>query len=118
MTPKPALARTAIAPDAATPELPAAAADTAALENLLDALARARTKIAKAVVGHRDVIDQLLIALLCEGHVLLEGAPGVGKTLLVRTLGGRHRLELRAHPVHPGPDAGGHHRRARAHPGR
>jgi MoxR-like ATPase len=61
--------------------------DTTALQQLLDALSRARAEIAKAVVGHRDVIDQLLIALICEGHVLLEGAPGVGKTLLVRTLG-------------------------------
>jgi len=61
--------------------------EAAALQQLLDALARARAEIAKAVVGHRDVIDQLLIALICEGHVLLEGAPGVGKTLLVRTLG-------------------------------
>ena len=63
------------------------ATDAAALQQLLDALSRARAEIAKAVVGHRDVIDQLMIALICEGHVLLEGAPGVGKTLLVRTLG-------------------------------
>src|SRR5258705_2463845 len=63
------------------------AMDAAALEQLLDVLSRARAEIAKAVVGHRDVIDQLLIALICEGHVLLEGTPGIGKTLLVRTLG-------------------------------
>src|SRR6266446_8519292 len=63
------------------------AMDAAALEHLLDALSRARAEIAKAVVGHRAVIDQLLIALICEGHVLLEGTPGIGKTLLVRTLG-------------------------------
>ncbi len=56
------------------------------LEQLLDALSLARTEMAKAVVGHAEIIDQLLIALLCEGHVLLQGAPGVGKTLLVRTL--------------------------------
>ena len=70
---------------AATPSV--VALDATALEQLLDALARARDEIAKAVVGHRAVIDQLLIALICEGHVLLQGAPGVGKTLLVRTLG-------------------------------
>jgi len=63
------------------------AMDAAALEQLLDVLSRTRAEIAKAVVGHRDVIDQLLIALICEGHVLLEGTPGIGKTLLVRTLG-------------------------------
>src|SRR5438105_8711778 len=76
----------------ATHDGPAAApsivsVDTSALEQLLDALGRARDEIAKAVVGHRTVIDQLLIALICEGHVLLQGAPGVGKTLLVRSLG-------------------------------
>src|SRR5260370_17685629 len=63
------------------------AMDAPALEQLLDALSRARAEIAKAVVGHRAVIDQLLIALICEGHVLLEGTPGIGKTLLVRPLG-------------------------------
>src|SRR5882757_2782029 len=61
--------------------------EMATLEQLLNALGRARDEIAKSVVGHRAVIDQLLIALICEGHVLLQGAPGVGKTLLVRTLG-------------------------------
>ena len=57
------------------------------LANLLANLQRARREIGKAVIGQNAVIEQLLIALICEGHVLLEGAPGVGKTLLVRTLG-------------------------------
>jgi MoxR-like ATPase len=78
--------RTAIAEATVATPSPAEM-DAVALEQLLDALSRARTEIAKAVIGHRDVIDQLLIALICEGHVLLEGSPGVGKTLLVRTLG-------------------------------
>src|SRR6267378_3110587 len=66
---------------------PATNPDANALDRLLYALGRARQEIAKCVVGHAAVIDELLIALICEGHVLLQGAPGVGKTLLVRTLG-------------------------------
>ena len=42
--------------------------------------------MAKAVAGHDDVIEGLLIALLVRGHVLLEGVPGVAKTLLVKAL--------------------------------
>ena len=45
-----------------------------------------RAEIAKVVVGQVDVIDQILVALLCEGHVLLEGVPGIAKTLIARTL--------------------------------
>lgn len=43
-------------------------------------------EIKKVIVGHDQVIQEVLICLLCGGHVLLEGVPGLGKTLLVRTL--------------------------------
>ena len=46
-----------------------------------------RAEIAKAVIGQEDVIERLLIALLANGHVLLEGMPGLAKTLLVKSLG-------------------------------
>ncbi|MEN4902221.1 MoxR family ATPase [Luteimonas sp. TWI1437] len=58
----------------------------------LDAL---RDAIARAVVGQADVVEQLLVALLAGGHVLLEGVPGLGKTLLVRTLGRALDLDFR-----------------------
>jgi len=45
-----------------------------------------RTEVAKSVVGQDAAVTGLVIALLCRGHVLLEGVPGVAKTLLVRTL--------------------------------
>ncbi len=45
-----------------------------------------REQIARAVVGQKDIVEGVLIALFCGGHVLLEGVPGLGKTLLVRTL--------------------------------
>ncbi|WP_406037685.1 MoxR family ATPase [Micromonospora sp. NBC_00898] len=50
------------------------------------ALHRLRAEVAKAVVGQDAVVTGLVIALLCRGHVLLEGVPGVAKTLLIRTL--------------------------------
>ena len=45
-----------------------------------------RSEISKTIVGHDAIVDGTLIALLAGGHVLLEGVPGLGKTLLVRTL--------------------------------
>ena len=45
-----------------------------------------RGEISKAVVGQREVVNQMLVALLCEGHALLEGVPGIAKTLMVRAL--------------------------------
>ena len=45
-----------------------------------------RAEVAKALIGQRAIIDQVLIALLAGGHVLIEGVPGLGKTLLVRAL--------------------------------
>lgn len=46
-----------------------------------------RREIGKVMVGQQDLIDLVLVALVAGGHVLLEGVPGLGKTLLVRTLG-------------------------------
>ncbi|HUA14456.1 MAG TPA: MoxR family ATPase [Verrucomicrobiae bacterium] len=45
-----------------------------------------RTELAKAIVGQSDLIDGTLIALLCGGHALIEGVPGLGKTLSVKVL--------------------------------
>lgn len=52
----------------------------------IQALEAVRTQLARAIVGQEAVVDLTLIALLCEGHVLFEGVPGLGKTLLVRSL--------------------------------
>ncbi|BBZ30685.1 ATPase AAA [Mycolicibacterium madagascariense] len=59
------------------------------------ALLALRTEIAKAVVGQDAVVSGLVIALLCRGHVLLEGVPGVAKTLLVRTLSAALQLDFK-----------------------
>ena len=59
---------------------------TADADTARTSLTALRTEVAKAVVGQDAVVTGLVIALLCRGHVLLEGVPGVAKTLLIRTL--------------------------------
>src|ERR1700694_3531211 len=46
-----------------------------------------RTEIGKAVIGREAVIERMLVSLLANGHVLLEGMPGLAKTLLIKSLG-------------------------------
>jgi MoxR-like ATPase len=60
----------------------------------IDGIAKAREEIAKVIVGQDETIDLALIALLCEGHVLFEGVPGLGKTLIVRSLADTLRLRF------------------------
>ena len=66
-------------------------ADIALEKMLLDQL---RTEVGKAVIGQGDMIDALLIALLTEGHVLLEGMPGLAKTMAVRSLSQTMNLDF------------------------
>ena len=70
-------------------------AATAATNPLRDALANVRTEVGKAVVGQDGAVTGLMIALLAGGHVLLEGVPGVAKTLLVRSLSQAMRLDTK-----------------------
>ena len=53
---------------------------------LQDEYARLRTAVGAVVVGQQDLVELLTVALLCEGHAILEGVPGLAKTLLVSTL--------------------------------
>ncbi|HEY0502724.1 MAG TPA: MoxR family ATPase [Lysobacter sp.] len=55
-------------------------------EALAQRAAAVREEVGKAFIGQAEVLDQILIALLAGGHVLIEGVPGLGKTLLVRAL--------------------------------
>src|SRR5947209_20534380 len=50
------------------------------------AYARVKKEIAKAIVGHGDIVDGVLTCLFVGGHALLEGVPGLGKTALIRAL--------------------------------
>lgn len=59
---------------------------TTPLSTLQDILTQAREQVAKVVIGQDDVVDKALIAIFTRQHALIEGVPGVAKTLLVRTL--------------------------------
>jgi MoxR-like ATPase len=74
-------------------QVPATGWASVASDGPRTALAQVRTEVAKAVVAQDSVVSGLLIALICAGHVLLEGVPGVAKTLLIRTLASTLSLE-------------------------
>src|SRR5690554_6887601 len=70
--------------------------------DLRDKLNQVRAEVGKAVVGQDGAVTGLIIALLARGHVLLEGVPGVAKTLLIRALS--HSLNLDTKRVQFTPD--------------
>jgi MoxR-like ATPase len=72
------------------------------IERLREARQRLKLEIGKTIVGQQDVIDLLLLGLLCRGHVLLHGVPGLGKTLMARTLS--QTLDLKFRRVQFTPD--------------
>ena len=78
-------------------------------KNTQEALLALKAEIGKAVVGQDAAVTGLIVGLVAGGHALLEGVPGVAKTLLVRTLA-RARRQHGAHPVHPRPHACRYHR--------
>ena len=67
-----------------------------------DCFTQLRQEIGRVFVGHSSVVDQLLLCFFCQGHGLIEGAPGLGKTLLVRSLS--ESLSLRFARVQCTPD--------------
>lgn len=69
--------------------------DAAAVARLRDARTKIKQELAKVVVGQEEVIDSLLIGMLCRGHILLHGVPGLGKTLMGRTLAKTLDMEFR-----------------------
>ncbi|HET9014245.1 MAG TPA: MoxR family ATPase [Thermomicrobiaceae bacterium] len=73
--------------------------DDAAIARARETLGRLRGEVERVIVGKREVIDRLLIAMLAEGHVLIEDVPGIGKTKLARSLslalgGDFHRIQF------------------------
>ncbi len=90
VAPDPAQAQASQSPST-TPEALAAPAEPT--DGARRALVALRAEVAKAVVGQDAAVTGLVIALLCRGHVLLEGVPGVAKTLLVRAVSAALSLE-------------------------
>ena len=72
------------------------------VEKLREARTRLREEVGKVIVGQEEVIDLLLLGLLCRGHILLHGVPGLGKTLMARTLS--QALDLKFKRVQFTPD--------------
>ncbi len=68
--------------------------EQAAFESLQKGRARLETELGKVVIGQRDVIEQLLLAMIAGGHCLITGAPGLAKTLLVKTIAGAFQLQF------------------------
>lgn len=69
--------------------------DAAAVARLREARTKIKKELAKIVVGQDEIIDSLLIGMLCKGHILLHGVPGLGKTLMARTLARTLEMEFR-----------------------
>jgi MoxR-like ATPase len=68
--------------------------DVQAVERLSEAYRRISAELSKVIVGQRETIEQLLIAMFARGHCLLVGVPGLAKTLLIRTLASSLSLEF------------------------
>jgi MoxR-like ATPase len=68
---------------------------THSIQDLQQKLILLKKEIAKAVIGQEDTVEQLVIALLAGGHALLEGVPGLGKTLLIRSIADALDLKFR-----------------------
>ncbi len=60
--------------------------DVQAMERLSSAYDKIRQELGKVIIGQREVVEQLMIAIFAQGHCLLEGVPGLAKTLMVSTL--------------------------------
>jgi len=64
------------------------------ISDISNKLEKAKEMIGKIVVGQETIVENVLLSMICDGHILLEGAPGLAKTLLVRTLADVFDLEF------------------------
>ncbi|MGV3531064.1 MAG: AAA family ATPase [Chthoniobacteraceae bacterium] len=76
-------------------QLPSPPPEQALLEHLLAGRSKIHAELSKVIVGQREVIEQILLALMAGGHCLITGAPGLAKTLLVKSIAQVFHLEFR-----------------------
>src|SRR5882724_3491982 len=69
--------------------------DLAVIEHCRDAYKKIHNEMAKVIVGQQLVIDEILMALFCDAHVLLIGVPGLAKTLMISTLAKVLKLDFK-----------------------
>lgn len=75
-------------------EINATSDDAAMFDEIRDRCGKLREQINRVIVGQEPIVDLLLVALFCQGHVLIVGVPGLAKTLLVRTLSRAMHLDF------------------------
>ena len=80
------------------------------IEDAAQIAGRLREELARAIIGQRSVVGEILIAFVAGGHCLLRGVPGLAKTLLIKTLARAFDLKVQSHSVHARPHAVRHHR--------
>ena len=69
-----------------SPSEKVSSSDEKMAEQLVQAYQKIKSQVHNVIVGQDEVLDQLLIAMLARGHCLLEGVPGLAKTLMIRSL--------------------------------
>jgi MoxR-like ATPase len=75
--------------------MPNAAVTTPTPDALLAAASRLRDEVSRRIVGQREVLDEILMAILAGGHALLVGVPGLAKTLMIRSVADAMELDFR-----------------------
>ncbi|MGQ0715093.1 MAG: AAA family ATPase [Gemmatimonadaceae bacterium] len=71
------------------------AADASDRDGVIASVTRLRDEVGRRIVGQRDVLDEILMAIMAGGHALLVGVPGLAKTLMIRSIAEAMRLEFR-----------------------
>ena len=75
------------------------------LNNLQSAVERIKTELGKVIVGQHDMVEMLIVSILADGHSLIEGVPGVAKTITAKLLARTLDVGFSRDSIHTRPDA-------------